>query len=229
MWLTIAVSMGSNHASYWDSFCLSHPDVEFTINMYTGSHVWWCDRITSLSSYRGTKALFWKLALGAVQTPYLWLLDEDLRTYHDSLYDIARLCRRLSISILQPTIIPLNHAKFTSDESNPCVVHTTSFVEIQAPFFTTMAWSSFHRSVLSFIADDVLFRSDWVDALWCSYVEKRLNSTCAVAKHVVLHHLNTRTLHKNGSFKVLLRRLPRPLEGYKRYPSRTESRRSCLL
>ena len=110
-----------------------------------------------------------------------------------------------------------------------CAIHTTSFVEIQAPMFSRRAWTSFHNTILSKIPNKILYKTPWIDALWCSFVEKKLDSHCVYSKLTTVKHLNLKTMNKTHKQHVMnYNSLPKRVQQYIRWPSRTERVTKCF-
>ena len=229
----IVVSMSAKLVPSWDKFCKIHR-VHFRANVYDEESIAFQCPIATAFHIKGSKALFWKKALGDVTGyDYVWLMDEDMRYYDSSFTVLSDVMDATNASILQPSVIPVNHGKFLS-YSNPtydCMVHTTSFVEVQTPVFASKAWTAFHKVILSKIPDAILYQSSWVDVLWCSFVERRFSSCCVYSKLTVLKHFNLKTMKKlkeNKRHVMHFGALPREIQQYIRYPSRPENVRGCL-
>lgn len=223
--------MSSKLVPYWDKFCSVHR-VHLRANVYNEkSTLFQCSTATAFH-IKGSKGLFWKHTLSDVTGyDYIWLLDEDMRFYDPSFGVLSLVMDATKASILQPSVIPVNHNKFVnySHPKNDCMVHTTSFVEVQAPVFAANAWTSFYKTILSNIPDPTLYKSCWVDAFWCTFVEKRLHSRCVYSKLTLLKHLSLKTMNKKRRQHMMrYSALPETLKQYIRYPSRPERVRGCL-
>ena len=179
----------------------------------------------------GSKARFWKALSGTSAFEYIWFMDEDIRYYDASFASIDRIMTLTKASILQPHVVPVNHGKFKSlmDPKLPCLVHTTSFVEVQAPIFASRAWTLFRNDVVKRIPNSVLHRSAWLDSFWCKFVEDRLNATCIFSRSTVVRHLDMKTFKSNRSARTMpFHTLSRSVSRYIRYPSRREKHVRCF-
>lgn len=225
----VVVALSRPNIDYWTELCRARSDVFLYANRYDDTHAedLECERALTFR-IAGGKALFWKRAFTGRtldRARHVWLMDEDVR-HCDGSFEAARAMRA---AIVQPMVVPLNHGKFQVHPKDGCVVHTTSFVEVQAPLFSADAWMDFHREVIRPIADDVLRACDWLDAFWCAFVEQRLNGSCAFARHVVVKHLDHRTLRRRRRPTPMpFHKLPRHVRRYTRFPSHAEPRARCL-
>ena len=80
-----------------------------------------------------------------------------------------------------------------------CVATSAQFVELQCPIFAADAWTSYHRRVLSHIADRDLAESDYgIDISWCAAVRDAFpgRPTCLVTPGEAATHLNTHSIER---------------------------------
>ena len=225
--------MSAKQINYWQEYCNEHANIHMYVNVYDDKNITFSCKRSQTFHLAGSKAYFWKKVLyDTSRYDYVWLMDEDIRYYDASFSFIHKMMNSTGASILQPNVVPTNHAKFTSyiDPKFSCLVHTTSFVEIQAPLFTSFAWNKFHQRVMSRIDDELLFRSAWLDPFWCSFVEYNLKSYCVFSRSTVVRHLDFKTMNKqNKKYIMNFHRLPNIVSRYIRFPSRKERFATCLL
>lgn len=158
-------------------------------------------------------------------------MDEDIRYYDASFASIDRIMTLTNASVLQPHVVPMNHGKFYSlmNRKFSCLVYTTSFVEVQAPLFTSHAWTLFRNDVVERIPDDVLRHSAWLDSFWCKFVEDQLDSTCIFSRSTVVKHLDMKTFTSDRSARIMpYDTLSRSVRNYIRFPSRREKHVRCF-
>ena len=225
----LVIALSAKNVPYWASYCRAH-SLSMYVNLYDSSADFPCE--TSKTYHvPGSKAFFWKKLPGTSAFEYVWFMDEDIRYYDASFASIDRIMTLTNASVLQPHVVPVNHGKFNSfmERDFPCLIHTTSFVEVQAPLFASRAWTLFRNDVVRLIPDSVLYRSDWLDLFWCKYIENRLNSTCIFSRSTVVKHLDMKTFNSSRAaltmpFNILLRSVSR----YIRFPSRREKHMRCF-
>ena len=234
----LVVALSRTNSNFWTTYC-NALKIDMYVNIYDAiSPVDSINCSTALTfRIRGGKALFWKRSfvnertMLAPRIQYIWFMDEDIRYYDVGFSGLDHIMRVTQAAILQPTVVPLNHNKFSAYMSNKyaCLVHTTSFVEVQAPIFTKHAWIRFHTDVVMQIADDVLNASDWLDSLWCKYAEMRLNASCVYSRATTVKHLNSKTLDKAKlNHAMPFQRLSRRVSRYVRFPGGKERTVACF-
>lgn len=225
--------MSAKQIDYWKEYCNENSNIHMYVNVYDDKNITFGCKRSQTFHLGGSKAYFWKKVLyDTSKYDYVWLMDEDIRYYDASFSSIHKIMNSTGASILQPNVVPLNHGKFGPyiDPKSSCLVHTTSFVEVQAPFFTSFAWNKFHQNVVSRIDDELLFRSAWLDPFWCSFVEYDLKSYCVFSRSTVVKHLDLKTMNKTKNMhKMNFGRLPKIVGRYVRFPSHKEKFVDCLM
>jgi len=225
----LVIALSSKNVPYWVSYCRAHA-LSMIVNLYD-SHAEFPCETSKTYHVAGSKALFWKALSDTSIFKYVWFMDEDIRYYDASFASIDRIMTLTNASILQPHVVPVNHGKFNilMDPNFPCLVHTTSFVEVQAPLFTSHAWSLFRNDVVRRVPDSVLRHSDWLDSFWCKFVEDRLNSTCIFSRSTVVKHLDMKTFKSNRSMRTMHYHAISPnVRNYIRFPGRQEKHVRCF-
>ena len=151
---------------------------------------------------RGFRARLWRRLLTAefvAPFHYVWLLDGDMdfspATFH--LQHILHVLGSTRAPLLQPVVLPSAPGGRTTDHqelrikpeymSQQCLVRTTMMVEVQTPFWRADVWTRYHKEVLSNLSDRALIVCDFVDGVWCSFVEFATGQQCLLTQgaHVV--------------------------------------------
>lgn len=161
---------------------------------------------------RGSKAFFWRSALGHNVTAgfdYVWVFDGDMDVSprYFSLAHVIAVLEATGSPLLQPLVLPASPGGFATNHAElqpalvgaaSCMVRPTLFVEVQAPFFRGEVWARFHAEVLLALPEHLLFGCDWLDAVWCRFAELLTSRHCLVTRGTFLVHRDARST-RNGS------------------------------